>query len=114
MGHPITKTRQEKAGIVAEFLKGDYSFRKFGSIYGIDFRRVHSWVTKYRNGSVKKVKANKTKPSPQVDENLPADVNKLQEELRKAKLYNELLNTMIDIAEDQLKIDIRKKSGTKR
>lgn len=36
------------------------------------------------------------------------DVKALREELRKAKLYNELLNTMIDIAEDQLKIDIRK------
>jgi hypothetical protein len=38
----------------------------------------------------------------------------LQEELRKSKLHVELLNTMIDIAEDQLKISIRKKSGTKR
>ncbi|HEY6435006.1 MAG TPA: hypothetical protein VIY47_00320 [Ignavibacteriaceae bacterium] len=45
---------------------------------------------------------------------LPTEVKLLQEELRKSKLYNELLNTMIDIAEDQLKIDIRKKSGTKR
>jgi hypothetical protein len=38
----------------------------------------------------------------------------LQEELRKVKLQNELLNAIIDIAEDQLKINIRKKSGTKR
>jgi hypothetical protein len=42
------------------------------------------------------------------------DVKKLQEELRKAQLHNKLLNAIIDIAEDQLKIDIRKKSGTKQ
>ena len=47
-------------------------------------------------------------------EELPTDVKQLQEELRKAKLHNKLLNAIIDIAEDQLKIDIRKKSGTKQ
>jgi len=41
-------------------------------------------------------------------------VKQLQEELRKAKLHNKLLNAIIDIAEEQLKIDIRKKSGTKQ
>jgi len=45
---------------------------------------------------------------------LPTDVKLLQEELRKSKLHNKLLNAIIDIAEEQLKIDIRKKSGTKR
>lgn len=54
----------------------------------------------------------KSKPSPlnksKKETELPTDIKKLQEELRKAKLHNELLNTMIDIAEDQLKINIRK------
>jgi len=45
---------------------------------------------------------------------LSNEVKQLQQELRKAQLHNKLLNAMIDIAEDQLKIDIRKKSGTKR
>jgi hypothetical protein len=41
-------------------------------------------------------------------------VKQLQEDLRKARLHNELLNAIIDIAEKELKIEIRKKSGTKR
>ena len=45
---------------------------------------------------------------------LPTDVTQLQQELRKAQLKNKLLNAIIDIAEEQLEIDIRKKSGTKR
>ena len=57
-----------------------------------------------------KIKPTETLPQ----EELPADVKQLQEELRKAKLHNKLLNAIIDIAEEQLKIDIRKKSGTKQ
>ena len=59
----------------------------------------------------------KPKNKPEADlpkEELPTDVKQLREELRKAKLHNKLLNAIIDIAEEQLKIDIRKKSGTKQ
>ncbi len=38
----------------------------------------------------------------------------LREELRKANLKNELLDTLIDIASKELKVDIRKKAGTRR
>ena len=56
------------------------------------------------------------KPKEQKVEAAPLsnEVKQLQQELRKAQLHNKLLNAIIDIAEEQLKIDIRKKSGTKR
>ncbi len=57
-----------------------------------------------------KIEFNEGLPS----EELPEDVKQLQNELRKAILQNKSLNAMIDIAEGQLKIDIRKKSGYKR
>jgi transposase len=44
----------------------------------------------------------------------PEDVAALRRELELAKLKIEALNTLIDVAEDQLKIDIRKKSGARR
>lgn len=44
----------------------------------------------------------------------PGDVAALRRELELAKLKIEALNTLIDVAEDQLKIDIRKKSGARR
>lgn len=44
----------------------------------------------------------------------PEDVTALRRELELAKLKIEALNTLIDVAEDQLKIDIRKKSGARR
>jgi len=109
----MNKTEQEKEAIIAEYLLGDYSFRELGIKYEIDFRLIHLWVTKFQGKPMRK--SNPTSQKEQcLNEGLLVDVKKLQEELRNAKLYNELLNAMIDIAEDQLKIDIRKKSGTKR
>jgi transposase-like protein len=109
----ITKTEQEREAIVAEYLLGHTSYRELGKKHGIDFRAIHSWVTKFQGKPLRK---QKPKQAIEVTKtvNIPTEIKQLQEELRKAKLYNELLNAMIDIAEDQLKIDIRKKSGTKR
>lgn len=107
------KTALEKEAIIAEYLTGEISFRKLGEKHGIDFRLLHSWVTKFKGNPVRNTTS--TKPQASNPETpLSTDVKQLQEELRKAKLYNELLNAIIDIAEDKLKVDIRKKSGTKR
>ena len=48
------------------------------------------------------------------DAELSGDVRRLQKELEEARLYNKLLNAMIDIAEEQFEIPIRKKPGAKR
>jgi len=102
----------EKEAIIADYLTGNSSYRKLGIKYGIDFRLIHSWVMKYQGKKRKytpKLKEQKAEDTP-----LSNEVKQLQQELRKTQLHNKLLNAMIDIAEDQLKIDIRKKSGTKR
>ena len=108
------KTIQEQEAIIAEYLMGDSTYRELGNKYGVDFRRIHSWVSKFQGKQVKKVKPKIKLNDDLPQEELPTDVKQLQEELRKAKLHNQLLNAIIDIAEDQLKIDIRKKSGTKQ
>lgn len=108
------KTVQEQESIIAEYLLGDTTYRKLGAKYGVDFRVIHHWVTRFQGKPVKKAKPKIKLNDDLPQEELPTDVKQLQEELRKAKLHNKLLNAMIDIAEDQLKIDIRKKSGTKQ
>lgn len=108
------KTVQEQEAIVAEYLTGNLSFRKLGAKHGVDFRVIHHWVSKFQGKPVKKAKPKIKLNDDLPQEELPTDVRQLQEELRKAKLHNKLLNAIIDIAEVQLKIDIRKKSGTKQ
>lgn len=48
------------------------------------------------------------------DARLTTDVRRLRRELEEARLHNKLLNAMIDIAEEQFEVPIRKKSGAKR
>ena len=104
------KTEEEKDAIVAEYLMGELSYRSLGKKHGIDFRIIHLWVNEFKGISMPKTK----KQNVLKEQVVPSDIKTLQEELRKAKLHNELLNAMIDIAEDQLKISIRKKSGAKQ
>jgi transposase-like protein len=108
------KAIQEQEAIIAEYLLGDTTYRKLGAKHGVDFRAIHHWVSRFQGKPVKKVKTKIKSTDDLPQEELPTDIKQLQEELRKAKLHNKLLNAMIDIAEDQLKIDIRKKSGTKQ
>jgi len=108
----MDKKAIEKEAIIADYLTGNSSYRKIGIKYGIDFRLVHSWVMKYQGKKrtyIPKVKERKEEAAP-----LSNEVKQLQQELRKSQLHNKLLNAMIDIAEEQLQIDIRKKSGTKQ
>jgi UDP-glucose 6-dehydrogenase len=50
---------------------------------------------------------------PETGENLPKEVEALQKELAQSQLHVKLLTAIIEIAEDELKIPIRKKFGTK-
>jgi UDP-glucose 6-dehydrogenase len=46
-------------------------------------------------------------------DNLPKDIAFLQKELTQERLRNKLLTAIIEVAEEELKIPIRKKYGTK-
>lgn len=110
--------RQEitKEAIIAEYLSGGITYRQLQTKYGYDFRTIHQWVQSFQG---KKRTRKISVKIPQTDlhseqEPLSAEVKQLQAELRKERLHTKLLNAMIDIAEEQLGIGIRKKSGAKR
>lgn len=81
--------------------------------YKVPHSTIHRWVKEFESGlTTEQLKVSMERRSKQGE--LPTDVRELQRQLEEARLKNELLNTMIDIAEDQLGIDIRKKRGAKR
>jgi hypothetical protein len=45
---------------------------------------------------------------------MPTDIKTLQAELRKSRLHNKVLLAVIDIAEQELGVPIRKKYGTRQ
>lgn len=103
-----------KEAIIAEYLAGGITYRGLAEKHGIDFRTINYWVLSYQGKKSPIKKASSKTSSSKIEEPLVVDVQKLQKELKTAKLQNELLNAMIDTAEEHLKISIRKKSGTRQ
>jgi len=104
----------EKESIITEYLTTETSYRELGKKRGVDFRTLHQWVQQYQGKMRNRKREKKTsEPSVALSTELPTDVKQLQEELRKARLMNEILTEVINVAEEELKIPIRKKFGTK-
>src|ERR1700760_2472217 len=112
------RIEREKAVIVAAYLTGNYSYRALSVKFGYRVGVIHKWVGQQRD-KMSKPKQSKKKLSvrespPAMTEGMPSDVKTLQEELRKARLHSQVLSAMIDIAEEDLGVTIRKKYGAGR
>lgn len=101
---------------MAEYLAGGVTLRELGLKYGYHFRKIHRWVKGVEKGRLPKEESIEGLGSGvSADEReMPSDIKELQRELREARLYNKLLNAMIDIAEEQMGASIRKKPGAKQ
>lgn len=111
----MKKTTVNREAIIAEYLTGEITFRQLGIKYGVDFRTIHYWVSSYKGKIKPKAKLPKSSSQDEiVAAALPADVKKLQVELRKAKLHAEVLEEMLKLSEDLTGIELRKKFGAKQ
>ena len=116
----MSKRHKKRELIVAEYLEGEASYRELELRYGISSSTLQRWVSRAGlEAGKRKAEEDRGRESAgagggEAEESLTAEVKRLRGELRKAELHNKLLNAMIDIAEDQMGIPIRKKSGAKR
>ncbi len=110
----MDKQIPQKEAIIAEYLAGGTSLRKLAAKYGLSHQGLHKWVQAFQGRRRTKIEVKSIRSGLPKIEPIAAEVKNLQKELRKAELHNQLLNAMIDIAEEQLGVPIRKKSGTKQ
>jgi transposase len=105
-----------KKGVVDEVLKGVFSKEEARSKYGIKGNSaVLNWIRKFEGYKSQSMNPkSKTVKSSKSIEELEAENARLKEELDIEQLRNRALNVMIDIAENQFKIPIRKKPGAKQ
>ena len=122
-----------KEEIVGEYLAGEESYREMELRHGVSSSTLHRWVKATGReagreakaaegvekletaGSVSDVFAGEELGGEELGgEELASEVKRLRGELRKAELHNKLLNAMIDIAEEQFEIPIRKKHGARQ
>ena len=106
-----------KRQIIDEYLSSDILLRELGAKYGHSRQTISEWIVKdqgsfpKRNARIKSLKLQGMKSLS--GEPLSDDVIELRKQLEQERLRNKLLTAIIDIAEKELKISIRKKSGTK-
>ena len=99
------------------YLGGDQSLREIASKNNVSTTSLHNWVQLYKIDEPGERYEDMKEKTP--SKNIPTDsrdkeIQQLKEQLRKAELKALALDKMIDIAEKELKIDIRKKSGAKQ
>src|ERR1700741_1451222 len=110
MGQMGQKEKIKKV-ILEEYLTGKYSIRKLAGVYGISRSTIQRWVKEAEEGGLVKEedKGGRSVGRLLKDEEAEKEIKRLRRELEDARLYNKLLTTMIDIAEEDLGVDIRKK-----
>ena len=113
----------EKLRIIKEFELSGTSMERIQKIYGLGHCTLSRWITKFgllnnqTTPSAKKMNHTdkKTKAADSLSERiLETRVKQLEEELKKEKLRSLAYKTMIEIAEEELGIDISKKAGAKQ
>jgi transposase-like protein len=107
-----------KQEIINEYLLGKSGYRVLEKKYGVCRSAINRWVMDFQGRPRSKSRALKTVHLPlmkqqDTGETLPSEVIALQKELIQERLRNKLLTAIIDVAEEELKIPIRKKYGTK-
>ncbi|MFT3752299.1 MAG: hypothetical protein QM800_05285 [Paludibacter sp.] len=105
-----------KIQVVQDYLSGSFTQQELMLKY--NFRGKHcvtSWIRKFgaEKPTIQPPMSKRVKLI-ENDSSKDLKIKRLEEELKREQFKTTALNTMIDIAERELRIDIRKKSGAKR
>ncbi|MCB9239922.1 MAG: transposase [Flavobacteriales bacterium] len=109
----------DKHRAVQMYLSGGFTKNEITQTFGISYTGLDRWIQKY--GPLLMVESSESedlfldldmkKIKPTDSEELQRRIAELEKKLERANLKSELLETMIDIAEEELHIPIRKKYG---
>lgn len=108
-------TKNEKRIAVIKMTSGLMTRREVAEKYNVDMSTVSQWKKQYSCGeqtiNKEELMPETARPSKEIQANSDKSVERQLKELH-LKVY--ALETMIDIAEKEFNIEIRKKSGTKQ
>ena len=111
----------EKLQIIEEYMKSGESMETFQVKYGMGHCTLSRWMTNFglsnttqRQYIEMKKKLTESPKKTLKERTLEARVAQLEKELKAEKLKSEAANAIIDVAEEEFGIDIRKKAGAKQ
>ncbi len=100
--------------VAAAYLEGGGTYRELEYRYGVNKSTLQRWVKGVTESIGRERTMDEERSIAERHREAMAENKRLKEELRRSEMYNKLLNSMIEIAEDRLGVDIRKKPGSKR
>jgi transposase len=108
-------TNLQKRTIVTAIEQGRMSYKEAQIAYNIKSEKtIRDWIFQYKSEKVE-ICIDKLPPmAKKTTSAISPKTAALEKALEEAELKIKALNTLIDVAEEQLKIDIRKKSGAKQ
>ena len=112
-----------KRKIAKSYLSGEASYGVLAEEHGLRdksvvkefvkwYRRKLSEESSFEDQQQEALSMKESKEENLSASELQARVKELEQQLKRSELKTELLETMIDIAEEQFNVEIRKKSGT--
>ena len=107
-------TDSEKLSMIQEYLTTDVTMEAMCAKYHIGHSSITRWMAIFGMTKMPMVQKIKPEEKPAAIESLEAQLKELRAELEHEKLKNLALNTMIDVAGEELHVDIRKKAGAKQ
>lgn len=103
-----------KLAVVSQVEKGEMTYKQVQRLYGIQGRStVLVWLRKHGNLDWSNPRVH-FMPSPKRKETPAQRIKRLEKELADERIKNKVLNTMIDISDQQYGTAIRKKYLTKQ
>ena len=102
-----------KRTVVKEFESGQYSVIQLERLYKVKSAVIYRWIYKYSNFNEKSVRIVEMKESKthRIKE-LEEKIKQLERMVGQKQLYIEYIEKMMEIAKDELGIDIKKNSNT--
>ena len=94
-------TQEERAEIVAFCIEHNYDYRLTVEAYNVSYQQIYSWVRKYEEGGVNKLKDNRgrTKPVEEMSEveKLKAEMKILEAKNRQLEIENEFIKKLQEL-----------------
>jgi len=114
-----------KLKVVQEYLTTEQGVKELREKHNISGKNtIRNWVIQFSNPKADEEEIERNKIMSDSDQKPPeksktqleleAKIAALEKELSHEKLRNEAMNTLIEVAEKELKVDIRKKPGAKQ
>ena len=119
LGYQSQYSDEFKKQAVEAYLEGEDDQRLVASRFGVSQTSLNLWLKKYLSdqepkGDEDKLTSDMKKKAEKGNKELEQRVKELEKALEEERLKRIGYQTMIDIAEKELKIDIRKKSDTRQ